>query len=112
MANEDKAIQIKNKVHLLTFFIVACEEEKPLEEDEDEWHPEFEDAIAAVLKINEDGYLDQEEMHEFNDLFKKWGNRFEQLGLDEVPVERWREEEDLEEEIFDLLETYVNQDDS
>lgn len=112
MSDKNKAIEIKNKVHLLTFFIVACEEEKPLEDEEDEWHPDFENAIAAVLKINEDGYLDQEEMHEFNDLFNKWGNRFEKLGLDEVPVERWREEENLEDEIFNLLKKYVDSDDS
>lgn len=112
MDDKEKAKQLKNKIHLLTFFITKCEEEDPLEEDEDEWHPDFEEAIAAALKVNEHGYLDENELHEFNDLCKKWANRFRKLGLDEVPLREWKEERNLEPEIYSILKTYMNENDS
>jgi len=101
--------RIKNKCHLLTFFIVNCEEEDPLEEDENEWHPDFEETIQSILKLNEEGYLPEDQLHRFNDLFNKWSNRFEKLGLDEVPLQKWKEEDKLEDEIFDLLKEYVQE---
>lgn len=107
--NEKKARQIKNKIHLLTFFITQCEEEEPLEEDEEKWHPEFEEAIKQILFVNEHGYLNEDKLHELNELFQKWSKRFEELGLDQKPVTHWKNGEDaLEDEIYELLTDYIN----
>lgn len=100
--DREQAIRLKNKVHLLTFFITKCEEHEPLEEDENEWHPDFEEAVKSILYLNEHGYLQEQELHEFNDNFNKWLKRFKDLGLADRPVEEW--EEGLEDEIYELLE--------
>lgn len=106
--DEQQAVRLKNKLHLLTFFITQCEEVDPLEEDENEWHPDFEEAVSAILFVNEHGYLEEEEMHELNDLYSKWSQRFEDLGLADKPPSQWREEKDIEDEIYELLEKYSN----
>jgi len=106
--NEQEAIRLKNKIHLLTFFITQCEEVDPLEEDENEWHEDFEQAISQILFVNEHGYLEEDEMHRLNELYQKWSKRFEKLGLDEKPLETWREGENaIEDEIYELLENHL-----
>lgn len=102
--DEKKALQIKNKLHLLTFFITQCEEEDPLEEDENEWHPDFEEAISSILFVNEHGYLNEDQLHKFNDMYSKWSDRFDRLGLSDREVEEWKD--GLESEIYDLLEEH------
>lgn len=102
--DEQQALRLKNKLHLLTFFITQCEEEDPLEEDENEWHPDFEEAISSILFVNEHGYLNEDQMHKFNDMYGKWSSRFDRLGLSDRPVEEW--EDGLEDEIYDLLEEH------
>jgi len=109
---EEQAIRIKNKLHLLTFFITACEEKEPLEEDENEWHPDFEEAISSILFVNEHGYLEESEMHNFNDLFQTWGERFKKLGLNEISADEWKEKADIEDEIYVMLKDYLENDDS
>lgn len=102
--DEKQALRLKNKLHLLTFFITQCEEEDPLEEDENEWHPDFEEAISSILFVNEHGYLNEDQMHKFNDMYGKWSDRFDRLGLADRPVEEW--EDGLEDEIYELLEQH------
>lgn len=106
--DEEQAIRLKNKLHLLTFFIVQCEKEDPLEEDENEWHPDFEEAISSILFVNEHGYLEEEEMHNLNDLYSKWSDRFDRLGLSDRPVTSWKD--GLEDEIYTLLQQHYKDD--
>jgi hypothetical protein len=103
--DEEKALQLKNKIHLLTYFIVKCEQEDPLEEDENEWHPDFEQAISQILFVNEHGYLEEEQMHELNNLYSKWLDRFDRLGFTDQPLS---EHSDLEDEIFELLKKHMS----
>lgn len=108
--DKEQAIKLKNKLHLLTFFITQCEEVDPLEKDENEWHPDFEEAVSAILFVNEHGYLEEQEMHNLNDMYTKWSRRFEKLGLADKSADEWREERDIEDEIYDLLQGYCNSD--
>lgn len=109
--NEEQALRLKNKLHLLTFFITKCELEDPLEEDENEWHPDFEEAISLILFVNEHGYIEEEEMHQMNNLYSKWKDRFDRLGFFDQPIDKVAD--DLEEEVYELLEAhYADYDDS
>ena len=109
--NKEQAFRLKNKLHLLTFFITKCELKDPLEEDENEWHPDFEEAISLILFVNEHGYIEEEEMHQMNDLHSKWLNRFERLGFFDKSIDEVAG--DLEDEVYALLEKhYENYNDS
>lgn len=109
--NKDQAFRIKNKLHLLTFFIVKCELKNPLEEDENQWHPDFEEAISLILFVNEHGYIEEDEMHQMNNLYSKWIDRFERLGFFDQPIDEVAE--NLEDEIYEILENhYENYNDS
>lgn len=105
--NEKQALRLKNKLHLLTFFIVKCELEDPLEEDENEWHPDFEEAISLILYVNEHGYIEEEEMHQMNSLYKKWKNRFDRLRFFDKDIDEVAG--DLEEEVYELLEKHYKE---
>jgi hypothetical protein len=104
--NEEQARKLKNKLHLLTFFIVNCEEEDPLEENENEWHTDFETAISAILFVNEHGYIEEDDMHEMNNLYKKWSDRYERLGFMEKDVSEFDVEPELEEQLRDFYNSY------
>ena len=83
---KDKVIELKNKIHILNYFIVRSEMEEPLEENENEWHEDFEEAIKKILFLNENGYLSKETLHNFNESFRKWRQRYNELGLNETPI--------------------------
>lgn len=117
--DKEQAIQLKNKVHLLTFFIVTCEEEVLENEsrssvshdwvpEEDEWHPDFEEAVSAILYINEHGYLEEDDMHSLNNMFRKWEDRFERLGLNDVSPQEWNNKREIEDDLYKLLKKYQN----
>jgi hypothetical protein len=104
MSEEDYTLRIMNKLHVLTFFITQCEEEDPLEEDENEWHPDFKEAVESILKVNEEGVLSEKRMNNLNDMYKKWANRFDRLGLSDRPIESW--ETKIEDEIYDEVKEH------
>ena len=104
MSKEDYALRIMNKIHVLTFFITQCEEEVPLEEDENEWHDDFKEAVECILKVNEEGVLSEDRMNNLNDMYKKWANRFDELGLSDRPIESW--EGKIEDEIYDEVKEH------
>lgn len=107
--DKEQAKNLKNKIHLLTFFITQCEKVDPLETDENEWHPDFEEAISQILFVNEHGYLEEDEMHELNELFGKWSRRFRQLGLHDEDLETWTTGEDaVEGEILEMLKAHLD----
>lgn len=99
----EQALRLKNKCHLITFFITQCEETDPLETDENEWHPDFATCIEAILRINEHGAISEDEIHKMNDLYSKWYKRFQELGLDEEDYSS-----SLEQEVYALYDELVN----
>jgi len=98
--DEEQAKKLKNKLHLLTWFIVRCEEKDPLEQDENEWHPDFEEAVSSILYVNEHMYIEEDDMHQLNNFYKKWSNRYQRLGfLDKDVAEFNIKEDELEKRV-------------
>jgi hypothetical protein len=48
--------------------------------------------------------LNEDQLHKFNDIYSKWSDRFDRLGLSDREVEEWKD--GLESEIYDLLEEH------
>jgi hypothetical protein len=56
--------------------------------------------------VNENGYLSEDKMHQFNQMYQNWSQRFDELGLSDRPIEEW--EGEIEDEIYELIKDHYS----
>jgi len=97
-----------NKVHVVTYLIIRCEEEDPLRENESKWHPDFDDAVSVILDLQH--RETPSEIEPLNELFEKWRDRFYDLGLepDYSKIEQGVGPDESENQYENLIRQYVS----